>query len=160
MYPCFLPKLTAETLPFQTQHEREYKRRQGLHSASSPILTRCTFSPSLSSPYLLLPSKAEGTCDFLILVPLRSLSFLSVSVTKVSVTFSGFLCVSRPPYLSSLCSAILDRCLSQCCHWVPCSGLASRCICHLTVSNTSSSAFTFINLSCSCSNCIYAGGSM
>lgn len=78
-------------------------------------------------------------CDFLILVPLLSLSFLSVSETKVFVTFSGFVYVSLLTYLSSLCSAALhssDIRLNQCCHWVPCSGLVSRCICHLSVSNT------------------------
>ena len=61
-------------------------------------------------------------CDFLILVPLLSLSLLSVSETKVSVTLPGFMCVSLPPYLSSLCSAALDSwdvCLSQRCHRVP-----------------------------------------
>lgn len=111
---------------------------------------------SLSSISYFHQMLRERLCDFLISVPLHYLAFLSVSETKVSVTFPGFLCVSLPPYLSSLCSAILDSwdaCLSQCCHWVPCSGLASRCICQLSVSNTTSSAIIFINLLCSCSNC-------
>lgn len=120
-----------------------------------PILSHCTFPPSLSPSPLCISYfhqiLRQRLCDFLILVPLLSLSFLSVSETKVSVTFPGFVCVSLPPYLSSLCSAALDSsdiCLSQCCHWVPCSGPASRCICRLSASNTKqpaliSSSLTF-----------------
>lgn len=112
-----------------------------LHFPSLPLLSVSYFHQILR----------QRLCDFLILVPLLSLSFLSVSETKVSVTFPGFVCVSLPPYLSSLCSAALDSsdiCLSQCCHRVPCSGPASRCICRLSVSNTKqpallSSSLTF-----------------
>lgn len=89
-------------------------------------------------PHLLsvsLPSNTKGTslCNFLILVPLLSLSFPSVSETKMSVTFSDFVCLFPSTAFISLSSAALhisDIRLS------PAVGLVPHCICHHNESST------------------------
>lgn len=102
----------------------------------------------------------QRLCDFLILVPLLSLSFLSVSETKV-LWLSLALCVSLSPsipFISLFCSPWQFRHMPKpvlslgTLQWA---GLPLHLSPQCEQHKATSSAVIFINLLCSCDNCIY-----
>lgn len=124
---------------------------------SSPILSHPSLLPSPLCISYFHQILRQRLCDFLILVPLLSLSFLSVSETKVPVTFSGFVCLSPSiPFISLFCSPSQFRDMPEPVlslgnlQWASLPlHLSPQCEQH----KATSSAIIFINLLCSCSNC-------
>ena len=131
---------------------REDPREARAFAQGSPISSRSPSPLCVSYFHEMLRERLRDSH----FSPSPLLVVLPVGVTKAPLTLpTAFMSVSRPPYLSSLCSAAPDSWdvrLSQCCHWVPYSGPASRCICRISASNTTGSAIILINFLWSCGN--------
>lgn len=139
--------------------------------SGSSLCTKFSHPLTLHPPspfylYILLPSNTKATSVWLSHFSPSPLLVIPLSQWDKSACDFPWLCVCLSPsipFISLFCSPWQFICLtlSQCCHWIPCSGVASRCICCLIVSNTKQQAFlSFINLLCSCSNCVLIRSSM